>query len=110
VRDQLTRGARIRAILGQAPHAPLRLADEVALVMAVQAGLLDALAPPAVADFRRGLTEVIDRGAPEVVRTLLATGRLDDTQRQALLDVLRPCALALASAPANPPPDVTRPP
>jgi len=40
VRDQLIRGARIRAILEQPQHAPLRLADEVALVLAVQSGLL----------------------------------------------------------------------
>ena len=39
VRNQLTRGARIRAILNQPQHAPLRLADEVALVLAVQSGL-----------------------------------------------------------------------
>jgi len=35
VRGQLTRGARIRAILNQVQHAPLRLAEEVALVLAV---------------------------------------------------------------------------
>ena len=32
VRGQLARGARIRAILNQPQHAPLRLADEVALI------------------------------------------------------------------------------
>src|SRR5580698_5752229 len=57
VRDQLTRGARIRAILDQPQHAPLRLADEVALVLAVQAGLLDALPLAAVGEFRRGLRD-----------------------------------------------------
>ncbi len=45
VRQQLTRGARIRAILNQPQHAPLRLADEVALVLAVQSGLLDRAVP-----------------------------------------------------------------
>ena len=50
VSDQLTRGARIRAILAQPQHAPLRLADEVALVLAVQTGLIDAL--PLTADRR----------------------------------------------------------
>ncbi len=45
IRDQLTRGARIRAILDQPQHSPLRLADEVALIVAVQSGLLDQLAP-----------------------------------------------------------------
>ena len=53
VRDQLTRGARIRAILDQPQHAPLRLADEVALVLAVQSGLLDALPLPVVVEFRQ---------------------------------------------------------
>ena len=52
VRGQLARGARIRAILNQPQHAPLRLADEVALITAVQNGLLDALPPDAIADFR----------------------------------------------------------
>ena len=63
VRDQLTRGARIRAILDQPQHAPLRLADEVALVLAVQSGLLDPLPLPAVVEFRRGLRDALDRGA-----------------------------------------------
>ena len=68
VRNQLTRGARIRAILDQPQHAPLRLADEVALVLAVQSGLLDPLPLPAVAVFRQGLREALDRGAPDAVR------------------------------------------
>ncbi len=38
-----------------AAASPLRLADEVALVLAVQSGLLDLLPPPAVAEFRKGL-------------------------------------------------------
>ena len=53
VRGQLTRGARIRAILAQRQHAPLRLADEVALMLAVQGGLLDPLPVDAVPRFPR---------------------------------------------------------
>jgi F-type H+-transporting ATPase subunit alpha len=55
VRDQLRRGERIRAILRQPQHAPFRLADEIALMLAVQSGLLDALPLNAVAAFRAGL-------------------------------------------------------
>ena len=44
VRDQLKRGERIRAILRQPQHAPFRLIDEIALMRAVQAGLLQGLA------------------------------------------------------------------
>ena len=55
VREQLTRGARIREALRQSQHMPFRLADEVALMLAVQAGLLDPLPLAAVAAFRTAL-------------------------------------------------------
>lgn len=98
VRDQLTRGARIRAILNQPQHAPLRLAEEVALVLAVQAGLLDAMDAPTVGRFRAQLGEAIDRSAPDAVRAIQATGRLDDTQRQALRDAMQVHAQSLGPA------------
>jgi F-type H+-transporting ATPase subunit alpha len=88
VRDQLTRGARIRAILDQPQHAPVRLADEVALVLAVQSGLLDALPLAMVAAFRRGLGDALDRGAADAVRLLQETGALDAAQKQALRETL----------------------
>jgi len=89
VRGQLTRGARIRAILNQVQHAPLRLADEVALIMAVQAGLLDALPPDAIPAFRIGLPGALDRETPELVRGLQTGRPLDDAGKTALLAVLR---------------------
>jgi F-type H+/Na+-transporting ATPase subunit alpha len=100
VRDQLTRGARIRATLGQEQHAPWRLADEVALVAAVQCDLLDALPVAAVAAFRQRLPGALDREAGAAVRVLQAGGTLDETARQAFLDVLR--RLATAAMPAGP--------
>jgi len=95
VRDRLTRGARIRAILNQVQHAPLRLADEVALVMAVQQGLLDILPPDAVPAFRSRLPEALDGGAGELVRLIQGGKTLDATQKQGLLDVLRRLVVAV---------------
>jgi F-type H+-transporting ATPase subunit alpha len=89
VRNQLTRGARIRAILEQPQHAPLRLADEVALVLAVQSGLLDPLPLPVVIKFRQGLRDALDRGAPDAVRLIEVTGTLDDARKQAFRETLR---------------------
>jgi len=60
VKAQLTRGARIMAVLQQAQHAPYRLGDEVALMLAVQSGLLDALPVVAVKAFRAGLPAALD--------------------------------------------------
>jgi F-type H+-transporting ATPase subunit alpha len=88
VRDQLTRGARIRAILEQPQHAPLRLADEVALALAVQAGLLDSLPLPAVPAFRQGLAAALDQLASGPVRQIQGEGTLDEPGKQALLATL----------------------
>ena len=99
VRDQLTRGARIRAILDQPQHAPLRLADEVALVLAVQSGLLDPLPLPAVAAFRRGLRDALDRGAPDAVRADPGRPARSTTRgKQALLETLQRYAQTVAPA------------
>jgi F-type H+-transporting ATPase subunit alpha len=84
VRAQLTRGARIRAILAQPQNAPLRLADEVALVMAVQSGALDPLSTDQVGAFRAALSAAIDRDAAEAVKALQETGVMDEAQGKAL--------------------------
>ena len=89
VRGQLTRGARIRAILAQPQHAPMRLADEVALVMAAQGGLLDALSLADVITFRTGLGAVLDRDVPDVVRTLQESGTLDAKGAESLQKALK---------------------
>ncbi|MDD2875930.1 MAG: F0F1 ATP synthase subunit alpha [Acidiphilium sp.] len=100
VRDQLIRGARIRAILNQPQHAPLRLADEVALILAAQAGLLDALPLPLIIAFRLGLRDALARGAADTVRMVEQTGTLDAAQRQALHDTLKHYAQTLVPGPA----------
>jgi len=111
VRHQLTRGARIRAILDQPQHAPLRLADEVALVLAVQSGLLDELAPPVVVEFRRGLRDALDRGAPDAVRLIQETGTLDDIRKQALHETLQDYVRTItpAASPQNASPSASQP-
>ncbi|VTZ50342.1 ATP synthase subunit alpha 3 [Methylocella tundrae] len=89
VRAQLTRGARIRAILAQPQHAPLRLADEVALILSIQSGLLDKLPVAIVPAFRQGLADALGRGAPDAVRLIEETGTLDEAHKQALLQTLQ---------------------
>ena len=98
VRQQLARGKCIRAILDQPQHAPLRLADEVALVMAVQSGLLDELARPAIAAFRLGLRQAIDSEASASVHQMQTAGTLDTAGEQALSEVLKRYAGIVAAA------------
>jgi len=102
VRQQLARGARIRAILDQPQHAPLRLADEVALVLAVQSGVLDSLPVAAVSAFRAGLRETIDSEAVQAVQSIQADGTLDEAGKQGLLKALQNLAKTVMPPPAKP--------
>jgi F-type H+-transporting ATPase subunit alpha len=100
VKAQLTRGARIRAILDQPQHAPFRLADEVALVMAAQSGLLDTIPVPDLVKFRLGLPGALDQGAADAVGLMQKTGTLDDAHKQALQKTIDAYAKTIAPAPA----------
>jgi F-type H+-transporting ATPase subunit alpha len=98
IRNQLTRGGRIRAILDQPQHAPLRLADEVGLVLAVQSGFLDPMPLAGVIAFRRGLAEAIDANAADAVHQIETTGTLDHDHRTRLLEALRSHAASVMPA------------
>jgi F-type H+-transporting ATPase subunit alpha len=98
VRQQLTRGARIRAILKQPQHAPFRLADEVGLMLAVQSGLLDPLPLSAVAAFREGLPAALDKDAAEALRMIAETGELDAGARENLMAAMTRLATSLDEA------------
>jgi len=89
VKQQLTRGRRIRAILAQAQHAPLRLAEEVALLISAQTGLMDALPLAKVPAFVEGLREALDRNAAEVVQSLQRDGALDEAGKTKLRTTLQ---------------------
>jgi F-type H+-transporting ATPase subunit alpha len=102
VRDQLTRGARIREILKQPQHTPLRLADEVALVLAVQSGLLDPLPLKAVVAFRQDLSQTLDREVPDIIHQIKNTRAVDDAGKLALREALRKYAQTLTRPPEVP--------
>jgi len=84
VKDKIARGRRIRSILTQPQYAPIRLADEVALVMALQGGILDHLAPEDITTFRNELSPWLDRELNEIVEAVERTGRLNEQQYAAL--------------------------
>jgi F-type H+-transporting ATPase subunit alpha len=102
VHDQLERGKRIRAILRQPRNAPLRLADEVALLLAVQSGLLDDVPLEAVAAFRAGLPAALDGGAADALRILAETGELDAQGRRALMSAMTRLAGTLGAPGVEP--------
>jgi F-type H+-transporting ATPase subunit alpha len=101
VRKQIERGLKIRAILNQPQYAPLDLGAEVALVMALQNGLIDDLSIGAIEAFRGGLAEWLHAHAGPAIQQVNKTGRLDKVQRETLLSTLKAFAVTFAGFVGN---------
>lgn len=107
VKNKIARGRRIRAVLAQSQYAPLRLVDEVALVMALQSGLLDELALELIEKLRAELPAWLDRSAKAIVDAVQRSGELDEAKatelRTALVGFVKqfaPCPSARGQGPA----------
>jgi F-type H+-transporting ATPase subunit alpha len=101
VKGKIARGQRIRAVLSQPQYAALRLADEVALTLALQSGLLDDLPLESIETFRARLPDWLDRAAPKIVDDLARSGKLDDQAKDQLKKTLSDLLSHLA--PQSPP-------
>jgi F-type H+/Na+-transporting ATPase subunit alpha len=96
VKGKIARGRRIRAILSQPQYACLRLADEVALILALQGDLLDPVPLEQIAKFRSELPGWLNRSAPSIVHNIERTGRLDNDTSAALKTCLSQLVMQLA--------------
>ncbi len=97
VKSKIERGRRIRAILSQPQYAPLRLADEVALVTALHSGLLDRIPLDQIGTFRSELPGWIDRFAAPVVDAIERTGSLNEADGARLKESLTAFVTELGS-------------
>ena len=89
VKAQLARGVRLRALLSQPQYAPLRLVDEVALLLALREGVLDAIPTDRIAEVRTALPACLDRDAALAVHEVETTGTLDEAHTALLLAAAR---------------------
>jgi F-type H+/Na+-transporting ATPase subunit alpha len=88
VHVQIARGQRIRAALAQPRLAPQTAVTQIALVLALQAGLLDAVAPPEIA----ALVARLDRSLaahPELSAQLATRDAVDEQDRERLQEAVR---------------------
>jgi F-type H+/Na+-transporting ATPase subunit alpha len=103
IRKQVQRGRRIRALFTQPQYRPLDLAGEVALVLALQEGILEELSLEGAVKFRAALPEWLAANRPQIAKTLSESGALDATTRAALLTGVRECAAPFAEPPGGRP-------
>jgi F-type H+-transporting ATPase subunit alpha len=73
------------------------------LVTAVQIGLLDSLPPDAIAGFREGLGDMLDRDAAEAVATLQRNGAVAGPSAQAFTAALTHYTKSFLTSPGGTP-------
>jgi F-type H+-transporting ATPase subunit alpha len=100
IKSELTRGERIRALLTQPRFAPLRLADEVALLAALEAGALDEASVETVTAIRAKLPGHLEACAPQSLAALMRGAPLDDALRETLVAKVRELVKELSTAKA----------
>ena len=95
VKAQVTRGERIRALLCQPRFAKLRAVDQIALLAALNAGVLDELPATSIAELRARLSGHLDAATPDAVKALAGDGALDKAMCDGLVEAVRALARTL---------------
>jgi F-type H+-transporting ATPase subunit alpha len=88
----LTRGERIRAVLAQPRFSSIRQADQVALLAALNAGILDSLDLSAVFSLRSRIGSALDEEASDLVAAIELGEQLDDDAMDRLVGIVQSLA------------------
>ena len=88
-RATLERGRRVRQVLRQPQHQRLPVAEQIAVLLAVNEGLLDDLSEEAVAGAEEAVREALREEHQEVAHGLEEGDELDDEARSRLLETFR---------------------
>jgi F-type H+-transporting ATPase subunit alpha len=99
IKAQMVRGRSIRALLRQPRFAPLPFEAEVALLLALDEGLIDGLAEDRLAAVLSGLAARLAAACPDLRTALLGGAPLDEVWRGRLLALMR--GLVAESAPGE---------
>ncbi len=103
-RKIIDHGRRIRAVLAQPQCAPLPLGEEVALLCALNEGILDTLPPERVAEFRDALPNWLSDHCPEILAINDGSPELPDDLRARLKAACLALACSIAAGEGSPRP------
>ncbi|MEL6248393.1 MAG: alternate F1F0 ATPase, F1 subunit alpha [Cyanobacteria bacterium J06627_15] len=85
----LVRGRRIRAVLQQEQYAPLTVSQQIALLLAANEGLFDAVAAAAVPRAGEAVTEAVEAHLPDICQRIQLGEPLAEQDRDPLLTVAK---------------------
>ncbi|MGK7874108.1 MAG: alternate F1F0 ATPase, F1 subunit alpha [Xenococcaceae cyanobacterium] len=88
-RQTLARGRRVREVLKQPQYAPIPVAEQIAVLLAVNQGIFDHLPLEQIAEAQQAVRQTIVEQLPDVCQRIQAGEKLSEGDRQALLDVAK---------------------
>jgi F-type H+-transporting ATPase subunit alpha len=86
-RRTIEHGRRIRAVLTQSQYSGLTMPQQVALLLALDDGMIDSLPLQKVNDFRTELARLLDQQESELLNRIKSTRILDETAQAKLRKV-----------------------
>ena len=96
-RAQLTRGQVAIEMLKQPQYQPLSLAEEVVILFAVNAGIIDDLPLERCADFQDQLLRFVSSTHPDVMQTITETGDLTPEVEEKLTEAVNSVKATIGS-------------
>ena len=87
-RNQLERGQRLSQLLIQVEYEPLPMAEQVALLFAVNEGFSDDIAVNKIGDFKKSLREYLNSNQPQILEAIESSGELSDESAASLRTAL----------------------
>lgn len=88
-RQTLERGRRVREVLKQSQSQPLSVAEQIAILLAVNEGVLDTVPIERVGEAETKICQAVSEQVPEICDRIQSGESLTDEDKTALLDVLR---------------------
>lgn len=88
-RRQLERGYRVREVLKQPRSSPISVAEQIAVFMALNEGLLDGVAVDDIVSAEQGIRAAVTRQLPDVATRISAGHELTEEDHHALLETAR---------------------
>lgn len=88
-RETLERGRRVREILKQPQYAPLSVAEQIAILVAITSGICDALAVKDLREAERLICEAVTTHLPEICERIEQGEKLTDEEREKIVSVAR---------------------
>lgn len=88
-RKTLERGRRIREVLKQPRYEPMPAPEQIAILLAISAGVLDEIAPEEISSAKKAIRKAFSEELPELYRKITSTGKLSSEEKERILEVSR---------------------